>query len=62
MADKHLVFVPGHNGYELKERDGEAPRAGEEVELDGNVTFVVVKVTSSPLPQDERACVYLQAR
>jgi hypothetical protein len=62
MADKHLVFVPGHGGYELAERDGDAPRPGEEVELDGNGRYVVVKVTSSPLPQDERACAYLQAR
>ena len=67
MADTHLLFVPGHGGYELAERDGEAPRPGEEVELDGNGRFVVVKVTSSPLrelrdPQDERACAYLQVR
>ena len=51
MADKHLLFVPGHTGYELTEREGEAPRAGEEVELDGNGAFVVVKVAPSPLPQ-----------
>lgn len=62
MADKHLLFVPGHNGYELTVREGEAPRPGEEVALDGNGNFVVVKVASSPLPQDERACAYLQAR
>lgn len=62
MADKYLLFVSGHGGYELLERDGEAPRPGVEVELDGNGRFVVVKVTSSPLPQDERACAYLQAR
>jgi hypothetical protein len=62
MADKHLLFVPGHTGYELTEREGEAPRAGEELELDGNGAFVVVKVGPSPLPQDDRACAYLQAR
>jgi hypothetical protein len=62
MPDKHLLFVPGHGGYELAERDGDAPRPGEEIELDGNGRFVVVKVTSSPLPRDERACAYLQAR
>ena len=61
MADKHLLFVPRHSGYELAERDGETPRPGEEVELDGYGRFVVVKVASSPLPQDERACAYLQA-
>ena len=62
MGDKHLLFVPRHSGYELAERDGEAPRAGEEVDLDSSGRFVVVKVTSSPLPQDERSCAYLQAR
>jgi hypothetical protein len=62
MADTHLLFVPRHNGYELAERDGDAPRPGEEVDLDGSGRFVVAKVTSSPLPQDERACAYLQAR
>jgi hypothetical protein len=62
MADKHLIFVPGHTGYELTERDGEAPRPGDEVELDGSGAFVVVKVAPSPLPQDDRACAYLQAR
>ena len=60
MADKHLLFVPRHTGYELTERDGEAPRSGEEVELDG--MYVVIKVAPSPLPQDDRACAYLQAR
>jgi hypothetical protein len=32
------------------------------VELNGNGTYVVVKVAPSPLPQDDRACAYLQAR
>jgi hypothetical protein len=62
MSDKHLLFVPHHSGYELAERDGEAPPPGDEVEVDGSGTFVVVKVAPSPLPQDERACAYLQAR
>jgi hypothetical protein len=62
MADKHLLFVPCHTGYELTERDGDAPRPGEEVELNGNGAYVVVKVAPSPLPQDDRACAYLQAR
>ncbi len=48
MAEKHLLFLPGHTGYELTERDGEPPRPGEEVELDGNGAFVVVKVAPSP--------------
>jgi hypothetical protein len=62
MADTYLLFVPGHSGYELAERQGEAPRPGEEIELDGGSSYVVVKVAPSPLPEDDRACAYLQAR
>jgi hypothetical protein len=62
MADTHLLFVPRHTGYEVAERQGEAPRPGEEVELDGGASYVVVKVAPSPLPEDDRACAYLQAR
>jgi hypothetical protein len=60
MADKHLLFVSRPTGYELAEREGEPPAPGDELELDGEGTFVVVKVASSPLPQDNRLCVYLQ--
>jgi hypothetical protein len=62
MADKHLLFVSRPTGYELAEREGEPPAPGEEVELDGQGSFVVVKVASSPLPQDDRPCVYLQQK
>ena len=62
MADKHLLFVSRPTGYELAEREGEPPAAGEEIELDGEGTFVVVKVAASPLPQDHRPCVYLQQK
>ena len=62
MADKHLVFVPRHTGYELAERDGDPPGPGAEVALDGDGTYVVVKVSPSPLPEDDRLCAYLQAR
>ena len=62
MADKHLLFVPRHTGYELTEREGQAPGPGEDVELDGQGAFVVVKVAPSPLPDDDRACAYLEER
>jgi hypothetical protein len=62
MADKHLLFVPRHTGYELAVRDGDPPGPGEEVDLDGDGTYVVVKVSPSPLPEDERLCAYLEAR
>ena len=58
-AQKHLVFVWKSSGYELRERAGEAPARGTEVE-DGDSRYVVTRVGSSPLPGDERSCAYLQ--
>jgi len=55
----HLRFVWKTTGYELRERDGEAPSVGEEVEED-HVRLFVTKVAPSPLPGDNRRCVYLQ--
>ena len=58
-AQKHLVFVWKASGYELRERAGEPPVRGAEVE-DGESRYVVTRVASSPLPGDERPCAYLQ--
>jgi hypothetical protein len=60
MADKHLLFLSRPTGYELAEREGEPPAPGDAIELDGEGSFVVVKVAQSPLPQDDRVCAYLQ--
>ena len=62
MTDKHLLFVSRPTWYELAEREGEPPAPGQEIELDGQGSFVVVKVASSPLPQDDRPCAYLQQK
>lgn len=59
MADKHLLFVTKPSGYELVERDGDPPAPGEPVEVE-DLSFTVIKVGPSPLPQDERACAYLE--
>ncbi|HXV57998.1 MAG TPA: hypothetical protein VD704_09030 [Gaiellaceae bacterium] len=58
---KHLLFVTKPSGYELVERDGEAPTAGAEVELEEGKRFTVTRLGPSPLPLDERACAYLQS-
>ncbi|MGH2995375.1 MAG: hypothetical protein ACRDON_05210 [Gaiellaceae bacterium] len=58
---KHLLFVTKPSGYELVERDGNAPEPGSEVEVGENgVRYTVAKLGPSPLPQDERLCAYLQ--
>jgi hypothetical protein len=59
MPDKHLLFVWKPTGYELRERDGDAPAVGAELEED-DVRMQVIKVAPSPLPSDERRCAYLQ--
>lgn len=61
MADTHLLFVSKPSGYELVERDGEPPAAGDAVELEEGARFTVAKVGPSPLPDDARPCAYLQA-
>jgi len=63
MADRHgkyLLFIWKPSGYELREREGELPAVGSEVEEDDG-RLVVTKVASSPLPNDPRPCAYLQA-
>jgi hypothetical protein len=63
MGDKYLLFVSRPTGYELAEREGEPPAVGSDVELDnGGGSFTVAKIAPSPLPEDERLCVYLQQR
>jgi hypothetical protein len=58
--DSYLLFVWKPTGYELREEQGEPPALGAEVEAD-NGTLRVTKIAPSPLPNDQRQCVYLQA-
>ena len=44
---------------ELREREGDPPLPGDEVEEDG-IRMTVTKVAPSPLPGDRRRCVYVQ--
>ena len=59
-AGRHLLFVWKASGYELRERDGDAPAPGAQVEEDDS-RYVVAKLGPSPLPGDDRVCAYLQA-
>lgn len=60
MADSapHLLFVWTPSGYQLREADGELPQPGAEVEV-GEQRQRVTKIGPSPLPGDDRPCVYL---
>jgi hypothetical protein len=55
----YLVFVWRPSGYELREREGDPPGIGDEVEED-STRMTVTKVAPSPLPDDDRRCAYLQ--
>lgn len=59
MAATYLAFVWTPTGYQLREKDGEPPAVGDEVEEDGT-RLRVFKVGPSPLPGDQRPCAYLQ--
>jgi hypothetical protein len=50
----YVLFVWSPTGYSLRERNGEPPQIGEEVE-DG---LVVTKIGASPIPGDTRPCAY----
>ena len=55
----YVVFVWTASGYELRERRGELPAIGSQLEEDGR-TLVVSKIGASPLPGDQRTCVFLE--
>ena len=55
----YLLFVWRPSGYELREREGEPPAVGDQVEED-QVQMTVTKVGPSPLPRDDRRCAYVQ--
>ena len=61
MNGKHLLFVWRPSGYELREADGDVPAVGSTVQVGENERQQVTKVAPSPLPNDPRPCVYLQA-
>jgi hypothetical protein len=56
----YLAFVSSPSGYRLTEREGEPPALGAEIEHEGQ-KLQVTKLAPSPLPGDDRPCVYLQA-
>ena len=55
----YLLFISKPTGYELREREGDPPVLGEEVE-DDELRLRVTKIATSPLPGDSRRCAYLQ--
>lgn len=59
VATTHLVFVPAPGGYELEVAEGEVPARGDRIVVAGRER-TVAKLGPSPLPDDDRRCVYLE--
>ena len=53
----YLLFVWSPAGWQLREREGEAPGPGTTVE-EGDQVLRITKVGPSPLPGDRRRCAY----
>ena len=53
----YLLFVWAPTGYELREREGDPPARGDEVEVDEK-RLRITKIGASPLPADDRRCAY----
>jgi hypothetical protein len=55
----YLVFISKPTGYELRERQGDLPGVGQEIDED-ETRLRVSKIGPSPLPGDRHRCAYLQ--
>jgi hypothetical protein len=55
----YLLFVWAPTGYELREQEGEPPKAGDRVEV-GDSHLEIIKLGVSPLPGDDRVCAFAQ--
>jgi hypothetical protein len=58
-ATGYVSFFPGEDGYRLRDAAGPCPAVGEELDQDGR-SYLVLKVGSSPFPNDARPCAYLE--
>ena len=57
MSGGYLLFVSSPAGYSIREREGDPPQVGEELDDEGR-TIVISKVGRSPIPGDTRPCAY----
>jgi uncharacterized Zn finger protein len=53
----YLLFAWAPSGYELREQEGDPPKVGDSIEVDGRRVWIT-KLAVSPLPSDQRPCVY----
>jgi hypothetical protein len=55
----YVLFLSGEDGYEVRDAVGPCPAVGQELDQDGR-GYLVLKVGSSPFPNDLRPCAYLE--
>ena len=62
VPSSHLIFVQLGAGYELVESDGPPPQLHALLQLPefSEGEFVVTRLGHSPLPADERSCIFVQ--
>jgi uncharacterized Zn finger protein len=53
----YLLFAWAPTGYELREQEGELPKVGDVVDVDGR-RVSITKIGVSPLPGDNRPCAF----
>lgn len=53
----YLLFAWAPTGYELREQEGELPKVGDVVDVNGR-RVSITKIGVSPLPGDNRPCAY----
>jgi len=58
-ANGHVVFCPGEDGYRVRDAAGPCPSVGETYDEDGS-SYLVLKVGTSPFPNDPRPCAFLE--
>jgi hypothetical protein len=57
----YVLCFAGSSGYNLLDAEGVVPAAGDPVSVPGtDEAYVVVRVGSSPLPDDARPCAFAE--
>jgi hypothetical protein len=60
-AARHLLFLSTSRGYVLVELEGSPPPLGQKIQVQEEPgSFLVAKLSPSPLPNDPRTCAYLE--
>ena len=60
-AAGHVLCISGPTGFKILAAAGEPPAVGDAVSVPGtDEAYVVVRIGSSPLPDDTRPCAFVE--